>query len=119
MFIENLKEFLATFSQAVCIEEVGGYMQYSNGVDEYEEEEEDLPYQSAWFNSNGDMLKCRPRSLPIATLDEFMDTYPESGLLEVIDGYSRYTDGLEEGSEHESMWFDVNENMLECRPDSI
>ncbi len=55
----------------------------------------------------------------ITTLDQFYDTYPAAEWLEDIGKYSRHSDGLEEGSQHESEWFDKNGKMLNGRPEEI
>lgn len=36
---------------------------------------------------------------------QFIDEFPDHSWLESRDGFSRYSNGLEEGSEYESAWF--------------
>ena len=39
------------------------------------------------------------------TLANFMDAYPDYEFLESYQGKTRYSNGLGEGSDHESEWF--------------
>lgn len=41
----------------------------------------------------------------IVCLGEFIDEFPNYEWLEDRDGFSRYSNGLEEGTEYESAWF--------------
>lgn len=42
------------------------------------------------------------------SLDDFKEIYINAEWLETRGGCERWSNGLEEGSEHESVWFDCN-----------
>lgn len=45
------------------------------------------------------------------TIDLFKEMYPDASWLESKGGLERWSNGEEEGSEHESVWFDSDGNM--------